>query len=354
MEMEENTLRIKEHVLQHREVMKAEFNHFESSFTDQLVGIEVPTAQKHVENGAEVINLPEVDSGVISETDIYSCLSNRKSRRKYNDEPITINELSFLLWATQGVKRKSPDNRYSTRTVPSGGSRQPFETYLAVHDVKGLKPGIYRYQPFEHQLVFLFEVDDLKEKVSKAAHDQKFAGNCAVTFIWSAVPYRTEWRYTLASAKIILQDSGHLCQNLYLACEAISCGTCAIGAYDQQLFDGLLKLDGTDEFTVYVAPVGKVDKPAPVVKISPEELQKYCGTYLCESKDLKRTIRVKDGILLYCRGNGMDSVLECTGLNRFVMADGNAVLTFSPDLKERSFLFQSEEGESIEFRTVEK
>jgi SagB-type dehydrogenase family enzyme len=90
-----------------------------------------------------------------------------------------------------------------------------------------------------------------------------FAGKCAVTFIWSVVPYRTEWRYTVESKKIILQDSGHMGQNLYLACESINCGTCAIGAYDQKKFDKLCGLDGKDEFVVYVSPVGRAVPAAP-------------------------------------------------------------------------------------------
>jgi SagB-type dehydrogenase family enzyme len=81
----------------------------------------------------------------------------------------------------------------------------------------------------------------------------------AAVFIWTAVPYRTEWRYSALSAKIIAQDSGHLCQNLYLACEAIGAGTCAIGAYDQNRMDPILGVDGEEEFTVYVAPAGKVE-----------------------------------------------------------------------------------------------
>jgi SagB-type dehydrogenase family enzyme len=80
----------------------------------------------------------------------------------------------------------------------------------------------------------------------------------AVTFVWTAIPYRTAWRYSILSPKIIAQDSGHVCQNLYLACEAIGAGTCAIGAYDQAKMDAALNLDGEREFTIYVAPVGKI------------------------------------------------------------------------------------------------
>jgi SagB-type dehydrogenase family enzyme len=67
-----------------------------------------------------------------------------------------------------------------------------------------------------------------------------------------------EWRYGLAAHKVIALDAGHVCQNLYLACEAIGAGTCAIGAYDQDALDALLEVDGRDEFAVYLAPVGKI------------------------------------------------------------------------------------------------
>jgi SagB-type dehydrogenase family enzyme len=77
--------------------------------------------------------------------------------------------------------------------------------------------------------------------------------------MWSAIPYRMEWRYGLAAHKVILLDAGHVCQNLYLACEAIGAGTCAVAAYDQELMDKLLRIDGNDEFVIYLAAVGKVD-----------------------------------------------------------------------------------------------
>ncbi len=67
-----------------------------------------------------------------------------------------------------------------------------------------------------------------------------------------------EWRYAEASHKVIAIDIGHVGQNLYLACEAVGCGTCAIGAYDQQLSDNLVDVDGDDEFTIYMSPVSKV------------------------------------------------------------------------------------------------
>ena len=80
----------------------------------------------------------------------------------------------------------------------------------------------------------------------------------AVNFFWTTIPARMEWRYGLAAHKTIALDAGHVCQNLYLACEAVGAGTCAIAAYDQEAFDAMLGLDGDTEFTIYLAPVGKV------------------------------------------------------------------------------------------------
>ncbi len=169
--------------------------------------------------------------------------------------PLSLEEISFLLWATQGVKSIIMDGYATRRTVPSGGSRHPFETYLAVQRVDDLTAGLYRYLAIEHKLLLLKQDPDIGAKLYDGCAD--FAQESAVTFIWTAIPYRTEWRYGPLSPKLIAQDSGHLCQNLYLACVAIQAGTCAVGAYDQRKMDELLEVDGVDEFTVYCAPVGK-------------------------------------------------------------------------------------------------
>jgi SagB-type dehydrogenase family enzyme len=100
----------------------------------------------------------------------------------------------------------------------------------------------------------------LEEAVVRAAMGQGFVGRGAVTFLWTTIPGRMEWRYGEASYKVIALDAGHVCQNLYLACEAIGAGTCAVAAYDQDASDALLGLDGDTEFTIYMAPVGKATK----------------------------------------------------------------------------------------------
>jgi SagB-type dehydrogenase family enzyme len=129
---------------------------------------------------------------------------------------------------------------------------------LAVQRVNGVEPGFYRYLPLEHQLLHLFDVEQMPGTLTEATLGQTFVGHSAVVFIWTTIAYRMEWRYGLAAHKVIALDAGHVCQNLYLACEAIGAGTCAVAAYHQQLMDQLLRVDGEEEFVVYLAPVGKV------------------------------------------------------------------------------------------------
>ena len=184
----------------------------------------------------------------------------RESRRVFRDVPLKLVELSFLLWATQGVRR-TVGGVATLRTVPSAGARHALETYLYVRRVEGLEEGVYRYLPLDHKLleVRVESGAGLSHLVTEASVGQVFTAKSAATFIWTAVPYRMEWRYLQAAHKVIAIDAGHVCQNLYLACEAIGAGTCAVGAYYQQEMDALVGVDGRDEFTIYVAPVGHVD-----------------------------------------------------------------------------------------------
>jgi SagB-type dehydrogenase family enzyme len=246
-------------VKQQREILKANFGSLADIETDQKQRLPQPAIQKVVEEGAEIIDLPEATKDVITKSNIFDCLMERQSVRNYSEEALTLEQLSFLLWTTQRVKKVVGKVNFATfRPVASGGARHPFETYLVVNNVEGLKKGIYRYLAIEHKLVYLFSEENMEDKIAEATSGQKFISTAPVVFFWSCIPYRSEWRYHVSAAKTILQDSGHLCQNLYLACEAIGCGTVAIGDYHQEVADKLLRLDGEEEFVIYVAPVGKV------------------------------------------------------------------------------------------------
>jgi SagB-type dehydrogenase family enzyme len=225
--------------------------------TDQSLGVRPPQVQKPASPDSTIISLPDPESCAIQKCDLQSAIANRESHRRFTPESLSLDDLAFLLWASQGVREELHEAAV-LRTVPSAGCRHPFETYLAINRVEGIQSGIYRYLPLDHSIVHVREIENLPAHLTAATRGQSFAGQAAVTFIWTVIPARTEWRYAEASYKVIALDAGHVCQNLYLACEAIGAGTCAIAAYNQTLADNLLGVDGVDEFVIYIAPVGKV------------------------------------------------------------------------------------------------
>jgi SagB-type dehydrogenase family enzyme len=226
--------------------------------TAQHLGHQPPPIEKPPRPGQPGIPLPGEDAfKAFAGTDLIEAIASRRSRRRFRDAPLSLAELAFLLWATQGVKEVL-DPGHALRTVPSAGCRHPFESYLLVSRVVGLEPGLYRYLPVEHALVLERQIEEMAAALDEATLHQRFAATAPVTFAWTVFPFRTEWRYDLAAHRVILMDVGHLCQNLYLACAAIGAGTCAIAAYHQELMDRLLGVDGQDEFTIYLAPVGKL------------------------------------------------------------------------------------------------
>lgn len=226
------------------------------SSTDQVLGIEMPPLEKEVPEGVEVIKLPDPSKDLEKKNSLFDLVNSRASRRKFTGEKITLEELSYLLFVTYGVRDKRIPFRV-LKTAPSAGSRHSIEITLIVLDVEDLKPGIYRYTPMDHSIYKISSAENLIEKLNKGVRKQRFVINSAVVFLLSTIPYRTEWRYKEASHKVIALDAGHIGENLYLACEALGLGTCAIGAYDQDLIDELIEVDGEEEFTIYVFPVGR-------------------------------------------------------------------------------------------------
>ena len=242
---------IKQEIIKGRKFLKAEKWGIKFE-TDQNKGIEAPPAQKSYSKESELIDLIPASDIEVGEKSVKEVLDNRRSRRNFGEKSFSLEEFSFLVWSVQGLN----STREYFRTAPSAGARHPFETYVVINRVAGIDCGLYRYLPIEHKLLVL-KKGDLKEEFAEACLGQKFTKKSAVSFIWTAVPYRTEWRYSFLSHKVIALDAGHVCQNLYLASEAVGGGACAIGAYNQNKMDQLLGVDGEYEFSVYAAITGK-------------------------------------------------------------------------------------------------
>ena len=229
------------------------------SRTAQSQGYAPPPVEKPVPEDAIRIKLPWEDGwptfGAVS---LVDGLLKRKSWRESTKKDLSLLELSFLLYATQGVTRTELPY-HAFRVVPSAGCRHAFETYIAALRVEGIDKAVYRYLPLSHELMAIAAYPDMENRVSQAVLKQTFAGRSAAVFFWTTIPARMEWRYADAAHKVIALDAGHVCQNLYLAGEAAGCGICAIAAYDQELSDTLVAVDGDEEFIIYVATVSKRD-----------------------------------------------------------------------------------------------
>ena len=223
--------------------------------TDRQKGIAPPPFELPFDE-ENLIALPNPKKLNFNSFDLSNFIENRRTVRNYADSPLSLDELSFLLWATQGLTKNLSDER-SLRTVPSAGARHAFETLLLINNVQNLKNGLYRYVVSKHKLMPLnFDKEKIENLIS-AFRNINLVINAAVTFLWICVPERMCWAFGARGYRYILLDAGHVCQNLYLAAEAVDCGCCAIGAFDDEEMNIVLKFDDKDYFLPYAATIGK-------------------------------------------------------------------------------------------------
>jgi SagB-type dehydrogenase family enzyme len=223
--------------------------------SDQQQGIDQPPLHA-VLNVGERFALPDPQSLDLGDMGLREAIETRRSLRTYSEKPISVDELSYLLWCTQGVKPEST-SKFTLRTVPSAGARHAFETVLLVNRVDGLAPALYQYDAATHELIAWESPADITDQVMAACLGQRIIGNSAVTFIWVADRVRMAWRYGERGLRYLYLDAGHVCQNLHLAAESLFAGVCAVGAYNDDDLNALLGLDGSSRFVTYLAGVGK-------------------------------------------------------------------------------------------------
>jgi len=233
---------------------KTKYTHLTPS--PQTQGIKQPPLEAPPNKTLPIFDLPKPTDITINPITLRESIEKRTSIRNYSNKPLTIHELSWLLWATQGVKQVVP--RPSTlRNVPSAGARHAIDTYLLLNKVENLEQGLYRYIALSHQLEQINIDNDIANKIYDSCLRQNMIKNSAITFIWTTDFYRMTWRYGERGMRYIHLDAGHVCQNLYLAAAAINSGVCAIAAFDDDNLNTTLGLDGENNFTVYIATLGK-------------------------------------------------------------------------------------------------
>lgn len=225
--------------------------------TKKVQKLGAPPVQKPYPAETKLISLPEPDFLEDHQVSFLEMMELRATVREYSTQPLTLKELSYLLWCTQGVKMVMPGGA-TKRTVPSAGARNAFETYLYIDKVEGLEPGIYRFLAVEHALLPIELGETVKEKLAPGFNKLNMYRASAVTFMWIAEMERMEYSFGGRAWQYLYIDSGHVCQNLYLAGYTIDVGVCAIGHFNDIELNEILGLDGENEFAVYAAHAGKM------------------------------------------------------------------------------------------------
>ena len=201
---------------------------------------------------------PRIESSVSLE----EALQNRRSIRAYIDEPLTLAEVSQLLWAAYGITKTfegmPPFVRGGFRTAPSAGARFPLELYLAAFNVTDLPAGIYLYQSETHKLMRIAE-GDMRSEVSEASFNQDHFRTASAAIIYSAVYERTTVKYGQRGRdRYVCTDLGHSAENVYIQAYTLRIGTCAIGAFTHLWLKKACRMTRAEE-PIYVMPLGRVE-----------------------------------------------------------------------------------------------
>lgn len=230
------------------------------STTDEQQGVPPPEIVRPVPQDAVRHDLVDPEEFPSLGLSLIDAIAQRRSHRDFTADSLTLEEVSILLWHTQGgTGHAANTNERPLRATPSGGARYPLETYLFANRVEDLETGLYRLDPLGFQLVEVKQDPDLPRQLQAACFGAQFISDAAVVVAFAAVPYRTEWRYGYIAHRLIAYEAGHAAQNLYLTAGAIGGGACAVAAYHQPTLDRLLQVDGENEFSLYLVAIGKID-----------------------------------------------------------------------------------------------
>ena len=186
-----------------------------------------------------------------SKTPVEKSLLERRSVRNYGEKGLTLDEVSQLLWAAQGVT-----NRRGLRTAPSAGALYPLEIYIVAGNVSGLIPGVYRYAPGEHMLVKARD-GDRRRDLWNASLEQSSIRNAPAVLVFCAVYERTTGKYGKRGIRYVYMEVGHAVQNVCLQAISLGFGTVVIGAFNDKEVKEVMSLRA-DEFPLCIMPVGRL------------------------------------------------------------------------------------------------
>lgn len=185
-----------------------------------------------------------------SQTSVEKALLERRSKREYRNEQLTLNEVGQLLWAAEGITHER-----GYRTAPSAGALYPLETYVVAGNVKNLPAGFYRYIPRRHELVPIFP-GDIRPELCNAALYQESIREAPASLVFSAVFARTTGKYGKRGIRYVHMEAGNASQNVSLQAVSLNIGTVVIGAFDDEAVRRALSLP-LEEEPMLIMPAGK-------------------------------------------------------------------------------------------------
>jgi len=199
------------------------------------------------ETAPQKIKLPEPRyDGKVS---VEKAMHLRRSIRSYKTEPLSLNNISQLLWAAQG--KTSPQGY---RTAPSAGALYPLEVYLFAFDVTGLKEGAYQYFPNEHSIA-MTRKGNVREDLCKSSLNQSPVRYAPAVFVVSAVYERTIRKYGQRGGRYVQIEAGHAAQNICLQAVSEGLGTVVVGAFLDHEINALLN-SIPEARPLYIIPAG--------------------------------------------------------------------------------------------------
>jgi len=184
---------------------------------------------------------------------LHDALVKRRSVRDFTDDPLSLDQLSYLFWAAGGLQPRRGGDEF--RTAPSAGALYPIETYVAVNRVSGVVSGIYHYSVKSHLLEEL-KSGDFGRQVATAALGQEMCADAAAVFIWTAIFQRAKWKYKQRAYRCVYLDAGHIAENFALAAVARGLGTCQLGALFDDECNRIIGVDGLEESVIYMSALG--------------------------------------------------------------------------------------------------
>ncbi len=207
---------------------------------------------KSYKNAISRISLPKPEFS--PDIQFWDIINKRHTTRAFKNEPLSMMDMSQLLFGMSGLTRVFP--KFAFRTIPSAGALFPIEIYAIINNVSGIEQGIYHYNIEKHELDYLKQ-GDFRKSIADACYGQRMFQKSAINFVWTAMIERTRINYAERAYRYIYLDCGHLAQNFYLAAEALGLNACAVGAYYDDEINEILDLDEKKEFAIYMGVVGK-------------------------------------------------------------------------------------------------